>query len=295
MHINKDENIFLDLYGLEALFNNPVGTLVRRAVLENKYLRPCSCSRCLDPTEWETFLMAVKCKREGCNGHLLTQNPLQEETPSKWQCLECNGILKHETILQSLRLVNDKLNQARTLGLKQKPLQQIKTILEAIKFSEKFYLHQNHFLILSAIIYASQLFLTMFVASFKRGLSLNKEELAISQDLIPLVKRLYKITQVLSPGKSQQRGKIMLYLYALSYSSAMINVTSGNSGGTTKLSKLGLKMKEKLETILQCHDEVELLLNLEPIEYKAIDFITTMKQQILEDVFGCMEEALRLT
>ncbi|CAG7732485.1 unnamed protein product [Allacma fusca] len=295
MHINKDENIFLDLYGLEPLFNNPVGTLVRRAVLENKYLRPCSCSRCLDPTEWETFLMAVRCKREGCEGYLLITQPLQEEKLLKWECLECNTSLKHETVLHTIQLVTEKLNQARSLGMKQNPVQQIRTILEVIYFSERNYLHQNHFLLLSAIIYVSQLFLTMFMTSFKPGTSLNKEQLGISQDLIPLVKRLYKIIQVLNPGKSQLRGKIMLHLYALSYSSTMINVTSGVSGKATKRTKFGLKMKEKLETILQCHDEVELLLNLEPIEYEAIDFITTMKQQILEDVFGCMEEALRLT
>ena len=74
---------------------------------------------------------------------------------------------------------------------------------------------------------------------------------------------------------------------------AIADSKGSSSGNKTPRRPNSSAMREKLETILQCHDEVELLLNLEPVDAKAIDFINTMKEQILEDVFGSMEQALK--
>ncbi|XP_058064048.1 SET domain-containing protein SmydA-8 [Anopheles bellator] len=49
----------------------------------------CGCERCKDPTEFGTYLGALKCVREGCaEGRLLPVNPLK--ILSVWQCDRCN-------------------------------------------------------------------------------------------------------------------------------------------------------------------------------------------------------------
>ncbi|XP_052868645.1 SET domain-containing protein SmydA-8 isoform X1 [Anopheles cruzii] len=49
----------------------------------------CGCQRCKDPTEFGTYLGALKCVRESCTeGRMLPVNPLK--ILSVWQCDQCN-------------------------------------------------------------------------------------------------------------------------------------------------------------------------------------------------------------
>lgn len=58
------------------------GTLKRIVLMESKAHFLCKCSRCTHPTEFESFISAVKCF--SCLGYLLPANPISPESP--WIC-----------------------------------------------------------------------------------------------------------------------------------------------------------------------------------------------------------------
>lgn len=66
------------------------GTLKRRDRLNRGKYFWCQCERCLDPTELQTFLSAVKCSM--CeNGTILSSDPIDQD--SVWNCSFCGYLL----------------------------------------------------------------------------------------------------------------------------------------------------------------------------------------------------------
>lgn len=77
--IQKDSEIF------HAYTRFLLGTLTRRFHLMRTKHFSCKCSRCLDPTEMGTNMMALLCKK--CKGHVLPKSAFTKVM--EWQCTTC--------------------------------------------------------------------------------------------------------------------------------------------------------------------------------------------------------------
>lgn len=62
----------------------------RRITLATKWFFDCTCQRCQDPTELNTFLNAMLCLK--CTGPVLPTQPLLYNC-DPWKCLECGWTL----------------------------------------------------------------------------------------------------------------------------------------------------------------------------------------------------------
>lgn len=75
------------------------GNQVRRHHLSQTKKFLCDCSRCRDPKEFESRLMALYCPKRTCLGVLLPQNTMS----GKWKCQECGSWMSAAkiTVIQS--------------------------------------------------------------------------------------------------------------------------------------------------------------------------------------------------
>nr|XP_045617805.1 uncharacterized protein LOC123770176 [Procambarus clarkii] len=71
------------------------GTRARRDHLRQTRLLSCSCQRCADPTELDTYFSALVCRR--CGKLVLPPSPLDDLAP--WSCLECSLQVSVEEVL----------------------------------------------------------------------------------------------------------------------------------------------------------------------------------------------------
>lgn len=111
-------------------------TLQRRAILQRGKFFDCSCARCSDPTEFGSHSSAIKCHSEGCQGYLVSANPLG--ITSEWICSDCQTRLDPKTAIH----LDKKLSEeARKLEL-----QPNCGLSSYQKFFDAYqpYLHPNH-------------------------------------------------------------------------------------------------------------------------------------------------------
>lgn len=84
----------------EQIFNSYTkflwATLQRRVHLAYSKNFLCKCERCLDPTEFGSYISALKCVRPECDNMMLPLDPLVVTSP--WQCKNCNLKLDHARI-----------------------------------------------------------------------------------------------------------------------------------------------------------------------------------------------------
>lgn len=84
----------------EQIFNSYTkflwGTQQRRVHLGYSKNFLCKCNRCLDPTEFNSFVSGIKCIRPKCDGIMLPVHPLVVTSP--WACDKCNLKLDHARI-----------------------------------------------------------------------------------------------------------------------------------------------------------------------------------------------------
>lgn len=90
--IKKDEQIFISYS--QMLW----GTNTRRMHLMVSKQFFCACSRCSDPTENATNLLAMRCQDKTCNGFLLPLDPTNFKSDA--QCTECQQICEWKRFLQ---------------------------------------------------------------------------------------------------------------------------------------------------------------------------------------------------
>lgn len=101
------------------------GTLSRRLQLKATKDFMCSCPRCRDRTENNTYLSALKCAKQECTtGRLLPINPILIQSP--WQCDVCGIKLEFKKISR----IQDVLSSVIVGKLKNKDLRNIQGFLE---------------------------------------------------------------------------------------------------------------------------------------------------------------------
>ncbi|XP_057651411.1 SET domain-containing protein SmydA-8-like isoform X2 [Diorhabda carinulata] len=75
------------------------GTITRKFHLKNSKHFICKCERCMDPTEFGTYMTAIYCEK--CKGNLLPQKT------SSWQCEICNS---KQNVGRILTMIGSVLN-----------------------------------------------------------------------------------------------------------------------------------------------------------------------------------------
>ncbi|KAG7175062.1 SET domain-containing protein SmydA-8-like 3 [Homarus americanus] len=73
------------------------GTRARRDHLRQTRLLTCSCQRCADPTELNTYFSALLCRR--CGNNVLPTSPLDDYDP--WTCESCSSQISVEEVLRT--------------------------------------------------------------------------------------------------------------------------------------------------------------------------------------------------
>lgn len=82
------------------------GTLKRREHLQEGKFFWCSCDRCRDPTEYQTFTSALRCPK--CqNGMILPIDPLTQE--ASWHCRACKYTVTGRSISMLVDRVQEEL------------------------------------------------------------------------------------------------------------------------------------------------------------------------------------------
>lgn len=88
---------------LSLSYGQPLqSTIQRRIYLQQSKCFDCTCQRCQDPTELDTFIGSLVCPR--CkSGKLLSNNPLDEA--ANWRCESCSM----ETTATNVQLIQNRL------------------------------------------------------------------------------------------------------------------------------------------------------------------------------------------
>lgn len=74
----------------------------------------CSCDRCLDPTEFDTYLSGLKCLAKPCPGIILPLEP--DNINSAWKCDQCTNQFQSTKIYQAQSVLSSITNSKLTTG-----------------------------------------------------------------------------------------------------------------------------------------------------------------------------------
>jgi len=116
-----------------------IGQPRRRMEISNEWYFTCRCPRCVDPTEFGTFVSALKCN--SCNEGLVL--PHSSEEGSVWRCRFCSNPYEEEMVVESIEKLEEQLEKISNSG------PAIEKYEEFIKGNSKI-LAMKHYLILSA-------------------------------------------------------------------------------------------------------------------------------------------------
>jgi hypothetical protein len=154
----------------------------------------CKCARCLDPTEFGTFLSGLKCQ-ECPEGYMLSLKPTSSF--SDWECNKCRKVFDEihisEVIEDAERAVGCPKKNLLTEADTQDEVALLKQYVN--EFSGKF-LHPNHYII-------QEVNLRIIRAQCYSLSQLGDEDL---NDFLQRCSTLLEIANVLTPGFCEFRG-----------------------------------------------------------------------------------------
>ncbi|XP_040568208.1 SET domain-containing protein SmydA-8 [Lepeophtheirus salmonis] len=209
-----------------------LGTEERRTFLED-YLIDCYCIRCMDSTECGSFSSAILCPTcDKLNSPVLSSNPLDEDT--EWQCAVCSSTFSSDFVRSLCLSSKDQLENAY-----QTP--ELRNFL----ISNQFVLHPHHFLMISC------------KAKIFHCLGRENESSTIGDliEKVKLGKELMAVAEILIPGITVSRGKLLLKLgnaFQLLVSRELMNRIECRE-------ELGLSEKQVFNTFFDsnyCYQEV---------------------------------------
>nr|XP_018907165.1 PREDICTED: protein msta-like [Bemisia tabaci]XP_018907166.1 PREDICTED: protein msta-like [Bemisia tabaci] len=165
-------------------------TLDRRAHLKMSKCFDCSCERCADATEFNTFLSAIKCSK--CKNYVISTEPLNRL--ADWQCTSCSKIFTAKQI----SLGNDALKKELQSLDKSSP-SQLEHFLESYLTFDGV-LHENNCHVLEAKYALCQIYGNMLS-------ELSDDQLT---NKINLCNDILEVANILEPGITKLRG-VLLY------------------------------------------------------------------------------------
>ena len=88
--IMKGEEITISYIGVT------LGNIIRRKSFNRHWRFKCNCKRCQDPTEFGTYLQAIRCrncKLQNSIGYMLPEYHDNEDEQEKWRCNNCSNAI----------------------------------------------------------------------------------------------------------------------------------------------------------------------------------------------------------
>lgn len=82
-------------------------TKQRRAHLYFSKKFSCKCNRCMDPSEFDSYVSGLKCIRTNCDGVMLSINPLI--TTAYWKCRECHLKLDYSRVAKIHEILSNQV------------------------------------------------------------------------------------------------------------------------------------------------------------------------------------------
>ncbi|XP_053611002.1 SET domain-containing protein SmydA-8 isoform X2 [Plodia interpunctella] len=163
------------------------GTQARRQHLKDTKYFACRCLRCSDPTEFGTYLSAMKCLGDGnqvCDGIHLPEDPLDDETD--WACNKCSIKVNNSQVNMIITQMGEEVENVQMIGISV-------TMLENLLCRLSTFLHPNHYHLYSIKHSLIQLY----------GRQPNYMSEEILDKKIKMCKDLIAITKILDPGNSR--------------------------------------------------------------------------------------------
>ena len=184
-------------------------TSIRIKVLKENWYFECTCSRCLDPKDLDSYLEAIKCtqcweknqEKEG-KGYFRPKGHFREET-NAWVCDSCGEVRTNE---MNEMLVKQLQDEKDAIGLM--------NLSDLVTFSKKAegLLHVNHYILTSVRRWVIPLFCRAL-----RGY--NEADVRKSfppemyKDKIDMCQKQLKVLDICDPGLSKSRGEtIIIYI-----------------------------------------------------------------------------------
>ncbi|CAL8127313.1 unnamed protein product [Orchesella dallaii] len=185
-----------------------VATLQRLVSTEDIAHFICHCHRCLDATELNTFLGAIKCSRckhcalledsESDKGYLLPKNPINPE--SEWQCLRCENVIPVQKVVKRLVKIEKDFESIKAMGLSRD--EEADEMEYLYKRSLDEHLHRNHYLL-------QEISLRIVNRQASCIYNLDAEEI---ERFVYHCKSILKVSDVLCPGFCRHRALIQFYM-----------------------------------------------------------------------------------
>lgn len=115
------------------------GTQQRQEHLRYTKCFTCTCARCKDPTEFQTYFSALKClgAKDKCSGYHLPTNPTDPDC--EWACSECDMLLSNHQVFEFMQNVE---NDVETILANDKTtIPEIESVINKLSS----FLHPNHY------------------------------------------------------------------------------------------------------------------------------------------------------
>ena len=102
-------------------------TLYRRRSLKAAKYFDCACARCADPTELGSHFSSLVCRLPGCQGLVLSTDPLDRE--ATWRCGECGVEMLGGEVIREQEEWEERIEQCpRSLPQQRALLEQLLTL-----------------------------------------------------------------------------------------------------------------------------------------------------------------------
>ena len=208
----------------------------RRAKIKKNWYFDCLCPRCQDPSELQTYFDAIKCNE--CNkGYKL---PIKID--SDWQCSQCNQITSAQIIKALYQNLLDEAEKDQEFDFRK--------ICQKLANLEK-NLHPNNFLV---VLYKKRLF------DLFRLLPIPQEEDLKRQNLtkqVELGNELLKICDVLEPGFTLKRGRILRQLHLPSLELAKMDLKCKKIS-LLQFAAITKSVIRKMNDVVKCMEDFDL-------------------------------------
>ncbi|KAI5755770.1 hypothetical protein M8J77_019534 [Diaphorina citri] len=170
------------------------GTMDRRLHLRMSKCFDCTCDRCKDPTELETYLGGILCSR--CRHHVISTNPL--DNLAKWKCIMCS----HTLTAKQIAMGNDSI-KSELAGLDKTEPTGLEMFLDKFQAQDSVLHDQNQH-----IVQAKLALLQIYETSVEE---LSEEQLIRK---VNICRDLLSILDTLEPGITKLKAKILYDLQA---------------------------------------------------------------------------------
>jgi len=175
-----------------------LGTATRRSKIRKNWFFDCSCPRCSDPTELNTFASALLCPvcvKGGCEGILLPKEPLNPACI--WTC-SLPGCSSHT---ESSIVSNMVANFEKDLDAVGESVEDLETLLVTLGQT----LHPQHYLMMTG---KRRLLASLHISSSQQGRPPSR---LLLQHIVDLADESLRVFGVLDPGPTVLKGRMLQY------------------------------------------------------------------------------------